>query len=139
MEISVLTPLKWGIQWGATHPWELVGGVLLLKTPATRTWALRMLHLAATGVVAAGRGTAVITFQELVVPTVARIAASQVAAGLGIMAAAGVAAGVAAGGVVAAQERVKLVGTEAPKATSPYPSLKRTEFNPFFMGWGAAV
>jgi len=67
--VSVSTPIYWGVSWGLSHPLESAGLILLLKSPATRTWTLRMLAAGARGAVAGGRTAAIITYQELVVGT----------------------------------------------------------------------
>ena len=128
--------------WVLRHPWESFGVYMALRNPYTRAWMLDHLLLMGRGALAGTRGSWGITAKRLVTP-----AARAAVAGLtgptaqtaAIIAAPVVVAAVGAAGVTAAQQAVELVGPSAPRATSPYPSTKRTQFNPLFMGWGSAV
>jgi len=85
--------------------------------------------------VAGAAYTARSTWSRLLVP----LALSAPVQGAGIIAVPVVVAAAGAAVVTAAQQKAGLIGPSAPKATSPFPSLKGTQLNPFFMGMGTVV
>ena len=79
--------------------------------------------------------TARTTWSRLILPAVLSTPVQTAA----IIAAPVVVAAVGAAVVTAAQQKAGLIGPSAPTATSPFPSLKGTELNPFFVGMGTVV
>lgn len=138
----VRSGLRLGLWW-ASDPRRVLGtvGVVWLNTLAGPVggWSRAMTWGVTKG---AGRTalaglafTARTTWARLLVP----IALSPAVQTVGILAAPVVAAAAGAAVVTAAQQQVGLIGPSAPKATTPFPSLKGSELNPFFMGMGSVV
>jgi len=146
-DITILTPIKWGVTWGLTHPWHTIGIGILLKNPNTRWWAIDHLVMFGRGAIAGLRGSASSTFTRLISPAARNIGprllkGAQVVAGSGAapIVGAAVVAAVATAVVVAAQQKVQLVGPRAPQATVPFwYGLGSVQVNPFQMGWGSVV
>jgi len=128
--------------WVLRHPWESFGVYMALRNPYTRAWMLDHMWLMGRGALAGTRGSWGITVKRLVTP-----AARAAVAGLtgttaqtaAIIAAPVVVAAVGAGVVTAAYQKAGLIGPDAPRVESVYPSTKKTPFNPFMMGWGSVV
>ena len=121
--------------WALSHPIATFGIYVGLKNPATRGWMLEHLLLAGRGAASGARASLGITSRRLVVPALTSSAAQTGA----IIAAPVVVAAVSAGVVTAAYQKAGLIGPDAPRVESVYPSTKKTPFNPFMMGWGSVV
>ena len=131
--------------WVLRHPWESFGIYVALKNPYTRAWMLDHLLLAGRGALAGTRGSWGITAKRLVKPAGRAALAgltgptAQTAA---IVAAPVVIAAVVAAGITAAQQRVGLVGPDAPKMGmggwmgEKYRDL---QLNPFMISMGSVV
>jgi len=134
--------VQFGIWWASDPQRALatVGVVWLntLKGPLGN-WSRAMTWGITKGGVRAGIAglafTARTTWSRLILP----VALSTPVQTAGIIAVPVVAAAAGAAVVTAAQQQAGLIGPSAPTATSPFPSLKGTELNPFFIGMGTLV
>jgi len=154
-KITILSPIKWGITWGVTHPWHTFGGYLLLKNPYTRGWAIDHLILFGRGALAGARASSASTLTRLIIPAGAglatRIAPVATRIGMGASIAAppvAVAGGVlgvsvvASGGIVWAQQKVGLVGPKAPTMSLGGwlgEKHRDVQINPFMISMGTVV
>jgi len=148
-KISILTPIKWGITWGITHPWHTFGGYLLLRNPYTRGWAIDHLILFGRGAIAGARGSSASTFARLIVPAAAGISArvAPIATRIGVGAtiaapvvAVAAAAVVVAGVHTAALQKAELIGPKAMTVEIPFwYGLGKVQINPYMIGWGTVV
>jgi len=154
-KITILSPIKWGITWAITHPWQTIGGYLLLKNPYTRGWAIDHLILFGRGALAGARASSASTLTRLIIPAGAGLAtriapvATRIGVGAGIAAppvavALGVVgtAGIISGGIVAAQQEVGLVGPDAPTMSLGGwlgEKYRDVQINPFMISMGTVV
>jgi len=134
--------IRTGIWWASspTRVLATAGWVwLVTMTGPIGNWARAMSVGAAVGGVSAAatglRFVGVTTWSKLIVP----LALSTPVQTAAIIAAPVVAAAAGAAVVTTAQQKAGLIGPSAPTATSPFPSLKGTELNPFFIGMGTVV
>jgi len=151
-KITILTPIKWGVQWGLRHPWHSIATYVLLKNPHTRGLMIDHLVLLGRGAIAGTRGSWASIMSRLVVPAYAAsrpvvirvgtrigVGAAIAAPVVGVTAAVGITAGVIAAVHTAGLQKGGIVGPKAIKVKSPILSLKNVEFNPYFMGFGTVV
>ena len=129
--------------WFASDPRRVLGtvGVVWMNTLAgpVGAWSRAMTWGAIRGTATTAASglafTARTTWSRLLVPA-ALSAPVQTAA---IIAAPIAVAAIASGAVTAAYQSVELIGPDAPKASSAFPSTKGAKINPFQMGWGSVV
>jgi len=153
-KISILTPIKWGITWGITHPWHTFGGYLLLRNPYTRGWAIDHLVLFGRGAIAGARASSASTLTRLIIPAAAgisaRIAPVATRIGVGFAIAAPVVgvtvgvvgtAAVVAGVHTAALQKTELIGPKAMTVDVPFwYGLGDVQINPYMIGgWGTVI
>jgi len=152
-KITILTPIKWGVTWGITHPWHTIAGYVLLKNPSTRGLMIDHLILLGRGAIAGTRGSWASIMSRLVVPAYAasRPVAIRVATRIGVGATiaapvVGVTAAVVGTAVVvagvhtAALQQMELVGPKAQTVDIPFwYGLGKVQINPYMMGWGTVV
>jgi len=149
MVISILTPVKWGVEWVWNHPWHLLGGHLILKSPALRGLLVDHLILLRRGAIAGAAGSGVSIFNRLLVPAYATARPVVVRVGTRIGVGASIAApvvGVAATAVVvagvhtAALQKAELIGPKAMTVDIPFwYGLGEVKINPYMIGWGTVV
>jgi len=153
MVVSILTPVKWGIQWAWDHPWHLLAGHIILKSPALRGLFIDHLILLRRGAIAGAAGSGVSIFNRLIVPAyaaarpvairvVTRIGVGAAIAGppVAVAAGVGITAAVIAGVHTAALQKVELVGPKARTVDIPFwYGLGKVQINPYMIGWGTVV
>jgi hypothetical protein len=69
------------VQYALQHPLQVGGAYALLANPLTRTWALRMIAVTASGALTTSKAGAIITAEELLIPV---LGSSRVVAGSAI-------------------------------------------------------
>ena len=152
-KITILTPIKWGVQWGLRHPFHIIAGTLLLEWKWSRGLMIDHLILLGRGVITGTRGSWASILTRVVAPAYAAsrpvairvgtrigvgaaIAAPPIAVGVGVLVTAGVIAGVH----TAALQKTELVGPKAQTVDVPFwYGLGKVQLNPYMIGWGTVV
>jgi len=143
--------ISWGAWWIFTHPVHSYITYVLLKNPNTRGLMIDHLILAGEAIITGSRGSwksittrllipGAAVFRARAAPIVTRIALGATIAGPPVAVGAGVLAtsAVISGVIVAGQQKVGLVGPDAPTMSDPR-WFHGLEQNPFTIGMGTVV